>query len=77
MGCVRVRSGASYVPYLCMDKALVIMIDAAESSLSKLCERLHQGFEEGGVAVPRGGVGIRVVGCSYDPALLDLGSCDG
>ena len=25
--------------------------DADESSLSKLCERLHQGLEEGGVVV--------------------------
>ena len=27
-GCVRVRSGASYCPYLCVDKALAVLDDA-------------------------------------------------
>ncbi len=45
--CGRDRSGASYFPYLCVDKVLAVVNDAYEYSLSKLCKRLHQGLEEG------------------------------
>ena len=53
------------------------MNDAYESSLSKLCECLHQGLEEVGVVDPRGGVGLGVVYYSSRPASLDLVSCGG
>ena len=76
-GCVRVRSGASYFPYMCVDTALAVVDDAYESSLSKHCECLHQGLEEGRVVDPRGGVGLGGVDFSYGPASLDLGSCGG
>ena len=59
-GCVRVRSGASYFPYLCVDKVLAVVNTAYEYSLSELCKRLHQGLEEEGVVGPRGGIGLRV-----------------
>ncbi len=64
-GCVRVRSGASYFPYLCVNKALAVVDDACESSLSELCECLHQGIEEGGAVDPRGRVGLGVVDFSF------------
>ena len=76
-GCVRVRSGASYFPFLCVDNVLAVVNNAYESSLSKLCKRLHQGLEEGGVVGPRGGVGLGVDDFSSSPASLDLGSCGG
>ena len=76
-GCGRVRSGASYFPYLCVDKVLAVVNNAYESSLSKLCKRLHQGLEEGGVVGPRGGVGLGVEYFSSGPSSLDLGSCGG
>ncbi len=76
-GCVRDRSGAFYFPYMCVDKVLAVVNIAYESSLSKLCKRLHQGLEEGGVVGPRGGVGLGVEDFSYSPASLDLGSCGG
>ena len=53
-GCGRDRSVAAYFPYLCVDKVLAMVNNAFEYSLSKLCKRLHQGLEEGGVVVPRG-----------------------
>ncbi len=59
--CVRGRSGASYFPYLCVDKALAVVNDVYESGLSKFCKCLHQGLEEGGVVDPRGRVGLGVV----------------
>ncbi len=76
-GCVRDRSGASYVPYMCVDNALSMVNNADDSSLSKLCECLHQGLEEGEVVSPRGGVGVGVVDFSCGPALLYLRSCGG
>ncbi len=76
-GCARVRSGASYFPYLCVDKVFAVMDDAYESSLSKLCKRSHQGREEVGVVCPRGGVGIGVEDLSSGPSSLDLRSCGG
>ncbi len=75
--CGRVRSGASYFPYLCVDKVLAVVNNAYESSLSKLCKRLHQGLEEGGVVGPRGGVGLGVEYFCSGPSSLDLGSCGG
>jgi hypothetical protein len=60
-----------------VDTALARVNDADESSLSKLCECLHQNLEEGGVVGPRVGFGVGVVDFSYGPALLDLGSCGG
>ena len=76
-GCVRVRSVASYIPYQSVDKAFAVVNDAYESSLSKLCKRLHRGLEEGGVVGPRGGVGLGVVDFSSSPASLYLRSCRG
>jgi hypothetical protein len=76
-GCVRVRSGASYFPYLCVDKALVVVYDACESILSKHGECLHPCLEEGGVVGPRGGVGLGVEDVSCGPASLNLGSRGG
>ena len=73
-GCGRARSGASYFPYLCVDKVLAVVYDAYESSLSKLRKRLRQGLEEGGVVGPRGGVGVGVSCLSSGSASLDLGS---
>ena len=48
-----------------------------ESSLSELCECLHQGLEEGGFMGPRVGVGVGALDISSSPASLDLGSCVG
>ncbi len=76
-GFVRVRSGASYFPYPCADKALAVMCDACESILSKPRECLHQGLEEGGVVGPHGGVGLGVEDFSSDRASLNLGSRGG
>ena len=76
-GCIRVCSGASCFPYTCVDTALAVVNDADESSVSKLCECLHQGLEEGGVVDSRGGVGGWVVDSSSSHVLLDLGSCGG
>ena len=76
-GCGRVRTGASYFPYLCVDKVLAVVYDAYESSLSKLCKRLRQGLEEGGVVGPRGVVCLGVEYFSSGPTSLDLGSCGG
>ena len=76
-GYVRVRSGASYFPYLCVDKVLAVVNKAYESSLSELGKCLHQGLEEGGVVGPRGGVCLGVVDFSSSLASLDLGSCGG
>ena len=50
-----------------MDKALAVVHDADDSSLSKLCECLHQGLEEKGVVGPRGGIGARAVDFSSTP----------
>ena len=74
-GCVRVHSSASYFPYLCVGNVLAVVNNAYESSLSKLCKRLHQGLEEEGVAGPRGGVGLGVEDFPSSPASLDLWSC--
>ena len=71
-GCVRIRTDASYFPYL---KGLAVVNDAYESSLSELCKCLHQGLEEGGVVGPHGGVGLGVVDFSSSHASLDFGSC--
>ena len=76
-GCVRVRSCASYFPYLCVDTALAMMDDTYKIILSKLCKRVHQGLEEGGVVGPRGGVGLGVDDVSSGHATLSLGSCGG
>ncbi len=76
-GCVRVRSGTAYFPYLCVDKVLAVVNDAYEYSLSKLCECLHQGLEEGGVAGPCGGVDLGVSDFSSRSSSLNLGSCGG
>ena len=76
-GCVRARSGVSYFPYLCVDEVLAVVNNSDEYSLSKICKRLHQGLEEGGVVGPRGGVGLGVEDFSSSPASLDLGSCGG
>jgi hypothetical protein len=77
LGCVRVRSGAAYFPYIYTSKALAVVNDAYESSLIKLCECLHRGLEEGGVVGHRGGVGVGVVDLSFGSASLNLGSCCG
>jgi len=65
------------MPYLCVDTALVVVDDVDESSLSKLCECLHQDLEEGGVVAPRGGIGVGAVDFSYGPTSLDLMYCGG
>ncbi len=76
-GCVQVRSGAAYFPYLCLDKVLAVENNAYESSLSKFCECLHQSLEEGGVVGPRGGVGLGVLALSCSSYPINLGSCGG
>ena len=67
----------AYFPYLCVDKVLAAVNDAYESSLSKLCECLHQGLKEGGVVGPRGGVDLGVLDFSSSSSSLNLGSCGG
>ena len=76
-GCVRVHSGASYFPFMCVDKALTVVYDSEESGLSMFCECLHQGLEEGGVVGPCGGVGLGVVSFSSGLASLNVGSFGG
>ena len=76
-GCVRVRSGASYFPYMCVDKDLAVVNNAYKSSMSELCKRLHQGIEEGGLVGPRGSVGLGVGDFSSSHVSLDLESCGG
>ena len=51
--------------------------DATKSILSKLGERKHQGFEEGGVVGPSGVVGVGVPNLSSGAPLLNLRSCGG
>ena len=60
-----------------MDIILAVVNNVYESSLSLLSECLHQGFEEGGVVGPRGGVGLGVLNFSYSSSSLDLESCGG